>query len=57
MSQEQIIRNDFLAQACQYLFGKNARCESFQAGFRNFALGVPTLQPALAGTTLGMNTR
>ena len=43
MSQEQTIRHDFLAQACQYLFGQNARCESFK--YLSAGFGMPALQP------------
>ncbi len=34
------IRNQFLAQACRYLFGPNANFASFSSG-----LGLPALQP------------
>lgn len=36
----QDIRNQFLAQACRYLFGPNANHASFSTG-----LGIPALQP------------
>lgn len=45
MSQEQTIRHDFLAQACQYLFGQSARCDSFRTRFDLLGLGMPALQP------------
>ncbi len=41
-SQAQDIRQQFLAQACRYLFGPTASCESF------LRLGIPALQPAPA---------
>lgn len=36
----QKIRDEFLAQACRYLFGSAANCNRFQMG-----LGLPALQP------------
>lgn len=36
----QEIRNQFLAQACRYLFGPNANFAAFSSG-----LGLPVLQP------------
>ncbi len=41
-SKAQDIRQQFLAQACRYLFGPTASCESF------LRLGIPALQPAPA---------
>jgi hypothetical protein len=38
-SKAQDIRQQFLAQACRYLFGPTASCESFMR------LGIPALQP------------
>jgi hypothetical protein len=38
-SQAQHIRQQFLAQACRYLFGPTASCEAF------LRLGIPALQP------------
>ncbi|MCK6405004.1 MAG: hypothetical protein L6Q60_03195 [Rhodocyclaceae bacterium] len=38
-SQANTIRQQFLAQACRYLFGPTASCESF------LRLGIPSLQP------------
>lgn len=38
-SQTNTIRQQFLAQACRYLFGATASCENF------LRLGVPALQP------------
>ena len=35
------IRHQFLAQACRYLFGQTANCNSF----RHIGLGMPALQP------------
>ena len=38
-TQDQNIRQQFLAQACHYLFGPAASCENF------LRLGIPSLRP------------
>jgi hypothetical protein len=40
-NENQTIRHQFLALACQYLFGQNARCENY----RHIGLGAMNLQP------------
>jgi hypothetical protein len=40
-NENQTIRHQFLALACQYLFGQDARCENF----RHIGLGTMNLQP------------
>ncbi len=39
----QKIRNEFLSQACRYLFGQTANCNGFRQA------GMPALQPIPAG--------
>lgn len=40
-NENQTIRHQFLALACQYLFGQNARCENY----RHLGLNGMNLQP------------
>lgn len=42
-NENQTIRHQFLALACQYLFGRDARCESFR--HIDMSLGGMALQP------------
>ena len=39
-NENQTIRHQFLAMACQYLFGQSARCENF----RHIGVGTMSLQ-------------
>lgn len=41
MTPEQLIRSEFLKQACEYLFGRNTAC----ATLLRQSLGLPALQP------------
>lgn len=44
-NENQTIRHQFLALACQYLFGQSARCSDF----RHIGLGGMNLQPIPIG--------